>query len=108
MSGVGEREAIAMSIPFSLRAYMMPLACLKRLGESLLDRHSLPKSQIRIQKPVNRTSKEHLAAVINWRPRISEIGLGEERVGQSQVYEPVEGPEGIVEVEDDEAGEHLE
>lgn len=27
MSGVGERDAIAMSIPFSLRANMMPLAC---------------------------------------------------------------------------------
>jgi len=81
MSGVGERDAIAMSTPFSLRAYMMPLACRKRLGESLFDRHSLSN-----QKPVNQTKKRHLIAdhqiddfspaKLDW-----ELGSGRERGG---------------------------
>jgi hypothetical protein len=53
MSEVGEREAITMSIPFSLRVYMMLLAWLKMLGQSLLDRHSAAKSELK--KPVNQT-----------------------------------------------------
>jgi len=107
MSGVGERDAIAMSIPFSLRAYMMPLACLKRLGESLLDRHSLSEIRNQSIEQTRNTSRRSS----NWRLLTSEAGSGELRREGGTKEEgdrPVEGPEGVVEVEDDEAGKHLE
>lgn len=41
MSAVGDREATAMSIPFSLSANSMPFAWGYREGVSRFDRHSL-------------------------------------------------------------------
>lgn len=41
MSGVEERDATAMAIPFSSRAHMMPLAWRKSLGESPMEQQSL-------------------------------------------------------------------
>jgi len=86
---------------------MMPLACLKRLGESLLDRHSL--SEIRNQSIEQTRNASRRSS--NWRLLTSEAGSGELRREGGTKEEgdgPVEGPEGVVEVEDDEAGKHLE
>ena len=43
ISAVGDLEAIAISIPLSLSAYTMPLACGYNDGISRLERHSLQK-----------------------------------------------------------------
>ena len=45
ISAVGDLEAIAISIPLSLSAYTMPLACGYNDGISRLERHSLQKKK---------------------------------------------------------------
>ena len=45
ISAVGDLEAIAISIPLSLSAYTMPLACGYNDGISRLERHSLKKKK---------------------------------------------------------------
>ena len=45
ISAVGDLEAIAISIPLSLSAWTMPLACGYNDGISRLERHSLQKKK---------------------------------------------------------------
>ena len=52
ISAVGDLEAIAISIPLSLSAYTMPLACGYNDGISRLERHSLKKKK---KKKQNKT-----------------------------------------------------
>ena len=49
ISAVGDLEAIAISIPLSLSAYTMPLACGYNDGISRLERHSLQKKKTKTQ-----------------------------------------------------------